>query len=130
MSIQEAIYTRTSEDATIASYCTDVTEQINDKEIEGTEYPHINFKCVSSPRRWRKPMRWERWQFVVTHTDYRICQAIRDRISLIWNQGSGLIDSFLIYNANVIDSGGSPIFESEVSAYQASCDMRLSYMEV
>ena len=128
-SLEQGIQDRLASDTTLAAYFADTDIQINDKPIgKKSVFPYLQFKCLDSPRVWRKPERWERWRFITTHTDFRDCKRIRDRVVELFLQGYGELDGFAVLNAQVINSGSDPVFNTEISAYQViDTDIRFSY---
>lgn len=129
MSLEAGIQARCADDSTLAAYFADTDIQINDKPVgKESPFPYLQFKRLDSPNYDKKPENWERWRFIVTHTDFRDCKEIRDRVVALFFKGYGELSGFQVNNAQVINQGSDPVFNTEISAFQVlDLDVRFSY---
>ena len=127
--IDYAIYSILSTDTTIASYLSDVTKQIKYGDDQTfTKLPRIVYEKISDPNLWRKPERWQRWRFYITHPDLVKCENIQDRVVTLFTNGVGTAGTVDIMNANVIDRGRTPLWYENISAYKTYIDVRITYL--
>jgi len=129
MSLEKGIYDRLSTDSTLSAYFTDVKTQIGNRPLgEKAVFPYLQFKKLDSPLYDNKPERWERWRFIVTDSDFFDCGEIRDLVAGLFLKGYGDLDDVTVFNAQVINAGSDPVFNTEISAYQVlDLDIRFSY---
>lgn len=92
---------------------------------QGTTYPQISFKKISSPQKYETPDQWQRWRFYILCEDKFECNTLADLLTTHLNGIYGLLDVQYFDYISKIDEGIIKLRDDEI--YEMYIDFRIVY---